>query len=65
MSQKFLDPNHPMFRRPWVRWATGILPLGWGLFEFFGNHEPLFGVLFSAAGVYALYQLIWIGPDQG
>ena len=29
-SRKFLDANHPMFRRPWVRWATGILPLAWG-----------------------------------
>ena len=64
MSRKFLDANHPMFRRAWVRWLTGLFPIGWGLFEFSLN-EPFWGILFGAAGVYALYQLVWKGPDQG
>ncbi len=63
-SRKFLDANHPMFRRPWVRWATGILPLGWGGFEFLVMQDPLWGMLFTGAGAYALYELVWKGPDQ-
>jgi hypothetical protein len=65
MSRKFLDANHPMFRRVWVRWATGVLPLGWGIFEFVGNEAPFWGMLFAGAGAYALYELVWKGPDRG
>jgi hypothetical protein len=60
---KFLDPNHPMFRRPVTRWLTALLPLAWGAVEFvLGN--PGWGVLFVAAGGYAFWILIVKGPDQ-
>lgn len=54
---KLLDPNDPFFAKPWVRWATGILPLLWGLVEFYFQ-EPAWGVIFVAAGAYALWMLI-------
>ena len=53
----FLDPDHPMFRRVWVRWVTVLVPLGWGAFELWlGN--PFWAVLFAAAGLYAGWILI-------
>jgi hypothetical protein len=59
----FLDPNHPMFRRAWVRWATALAPLGWAGFELMlGN--PMWAILFGAAGAYAGWVLIVKGPDQ-
>ena len=59
----FLDPNHPMFRRAWVRWATALAPLGWAGFELMmGN--PMWAILFGAAGGYAAWVLIIKGPDQ-
>lgn len=54
---KLLNPNDPFFAKPWVRWATAILPLLWGLVEFY-HQEPAWGVIFVAAGVYALWTLI-------
>lgn len=65
MSRKFLDANHPMFRRAWVRWLTGLFPIGWGLFELFGNQAPFWAVLFIGAGAYALWELVWKGRGQG
>lgn len=63
MSKPFLDPNHPMFRNPLVRWLTAGIPLAWAGFELWmGN--PMWAVLFAAAGAYAAYKLIWQGPDQ-
>lgn len=60
---KFLDANHPMFRRAWVRWVTGTVPLAWGAFELYlGN--PFWAVLFGAAGGYAFWVLVVKGPDQ-
>jgi hypothetical protein len=56
---KFLDPNDPFFRRPWVRWATVLLPLGWGLFELLWVGSPLWGMLFLAAGAYAGWMLFF------
>lgn len=61
-KRKFLDANHPMFRRPWVRWVTGLLPIGWGVFELTLN-EPFWGLIFIAAGGYALWELVYKGPD--
>lgn len=60
---KFLDPNHPMFRQPWVRWVTVLVPLVSGLAEF-GMGSPAFGIIFVAAAAYAFYWLIVKGPDQ-
>lgn len=63
MTKPFLDPNHPMFRNPLVRWLTAGIPLAWGGFELWlGN--PMWAILFAAAGGYAGYKLIWQGPDQ-
>lgn len=60
---KFLDPNHPMFRRAWVRWLTVLVPVASGLAEF-SMGSPAFGIIFVAAGAYAFYWLIMRGPDQ-
>jgi hypothetical protein len=63
MSKSFLDPDHPMFRRVWVRWVTTLLPLAWGGFELWlGN--PMWAILFGAAGAYAGWKLIVQGPTQ-
>jgi hypothetical protein len=63
MNKPFLDPNHPMFARAWVRWLTTVLPLAWGAIELWlGN--PMWAILFGAAGAYAGYKLLWQGPDQ-
>lgn len=64
MSKSFLDPDHPMFRRVWVRWVTTLAPLAWGAFELYlGN--PFWAILFAAAGAYAGWVLIVKGPGQG
>lgn len=55
---RFLDRDHPMFRRAWVRWATVVVPTVWGLFELFAFASPGWAILFLAAGAYALYELI-------
>jgi hypothetical protein len=61
--KSFLDANHPMFRKAWVRWATALIPLGWGGLELsWGNTGWAF--LFGAAGAYAFWALIMKGPDQ-
>ncbi len=60
--RKLLDRNDPFFRRAWVRWITAILPLLWGLVEFW-HHEPFWGVLFVAAGAYAAYELLFRAAD--
>ncbi|THD81535.1 hypothetical protein E7811_16655 [Aliigemmobacter aestuarii] len=60
---QFLDPNHPFFRNPLARWATILLPSLWGVFEFLTGH-PGWGILFLAAGAYALWVLV-IGPSRG
>lgn len=60
---KLLDANHPMFRRPWVRWATALVPLGWAGVEF-SLGSPGWGMIFAAAGAYAFYVLVLRGPDQ-
>lgn len=53
----FLDASHPMFAKPWVRWAVTLAPLAWGGFEFLAG-DPFWGVLFLAAGGYAGWVLI-------
>jgi hypothetical protein len=53
---KFLDRDHPMFRRAWVRVLTVAVPLGFAVLEFAGGN-PGFGILFGALGIYALYEL--------
>lgn len=54
---KFLDPDHPMFARAWVRWATVLVPLAWGGVELaLGN--PGWAILFAAVAGYAFWVLI-------
>jgi len=54
---KFLDPNDPFFAKPWVRWATFVLPIGWGLFELLWVGSAIWGALFIAVGAYAGWAL--------
>ncbi len=61
---RFLDRDHPMFRRPWVRVMTVAAPLGWAVFEFAGG-APFWGVVFAALGGYALWELFLRGADEG
>ncbi|MGL4238826.1 hypothetical protein [Tabrizicola sp.] len=56
---KFLDPDDPFFRRPWVRWVTVLVPLFWGAVEFIWLGSPFWGVLFLAAGAYAAWMLFF------
>jgi hypothetical protein len=53
-----LDPNHPMFSRPWVRWVTTAVPILWAGFEFVWG-SPFWGMLFLAAGAYAAKVLLF------
>ena len=54
---QILDPDHPFFRKPLVRWATAILPLCWAGFELWmGN--TLWALAFGLAGGYAFWVLI-------
>ena len=53
----FLDPDHPMFARTWVRWLVSVPPMAWGVAEFFIG-DPFWGMLFLAAGGYAFWTLI-------
>lgn len=53
----FLDPNDPFFAKPWRRWATSLLPIAWGVFEFW-MLDPFWAILFLALGFYALNKLI-------
>ena len=54
----FLDPNHPMFTRPWVRWLVTLLPLVWAGVELWMG-SPMWAILFAALGGYAGYTLIY------
>jgi len=63
MSKPFLDPDHPMFRSAAVRWITVLAPSGWAAFELWlGN--PMWAILFGAAGGYAFWKLILQGRAQ-
>lgn len=55
---RFLDRDHPMFRRAWVRWATVIVPIAWAGCELLLFNAPGWAILFAAAGVYAFVVLI-------
>lgn len=53
---KFLDRDHPIFRKMWVRVVTVALPVAWGLVEF-AIGGPGWGVIFTGAGLWALWEL--------
>jgi hypothetical protein len=54
---KFLDPDDPFFAKPWVRWATVVAPIAWGLVELFWTESAIWGALFIGVGVYAFWAL--------
>lgn len=54
--QKFLDRDHPMFRKTWVRVLTVAFPTGMGALEF-ANESPGWGILFLGAAGWALWEL--------
>lgn len=58
-KRPFLDPDHPMFAKAWVRWLVSLGPIAWAVFEFTVTQDPLWGVLFLAIGGYAFKTLIW------
>jgi hypothetical protein len=53
---RFLDRDHPVFRRTWVRWATVLAPSLWAVFELWTGN-PGWAILFGAAGAYAAWEL--------
>lgn len=60
---RFLDPDHPFFRKPLTRWLTTLVPLAWAVVEFL-NYSPAWGILFAAAGAYAGWTLLIVGPSN-
>lgn len=54
--QKFLDRDHPMFRRTWVRVLTVAVPGVMTVLEFSAG-SPGWGLLFGASAAWALWEL--------
>lgn len=54
----FLDANHPMFAKAWVRWVTTLAPLVWSGVELWLGGLG-WALLFAALGGYAGYTLIY------
>jgi hypothetical protein len=54
---KFLDRDHPMFSRAWVRWLTVLFPALWAAVELYFE-SPGWAVLFAAMSGYAFWVLI-------
>jgi len=59
---KFLDRDHPMFRRAWVRVATVALPALWAVLEF-SLQNAFWGLIFAALAAYAAYELFLRAGD--
>jgi hypothetical protein len=57
LRMKFLDRDHPMFRRAWVRWLTVLFPAMWAAVEFYFE-SPFWAILFAALSAYAFWVLI-------
>lgn len=53
---KFLDRDHPMFRRFWVRGLTVALPGAMAILEL-SNASPGWAVVFGGAAGWALWEL--------
>ncbi|SMC46260.1 hypothetical protein [Rhizobium sp. RU36D] len=56
---KFLDSNHPMFQKLWVRIVTVVAPAVWGVVEL-ANNQIAWAIMFLAAAGYAAYELIYM-----
>lgn len=61
---KLVDPDHPYFRRRWVRWVTVALPAGWTAVEAAGGNWG-WAAGFAAIASYAFWMLIVVGPKRG
>lgn len=55
---RFLDPQHPMFDRLWVRIATVAFPAAWALVELWMG-APVWAMIFGAAAAYAGWELFF------
>lgn len=62
--RKFLDPDHPMFAKPWVRWATVLVPGLWAGFEA-SRGDWMWAAGFGVLAAYAFNILILRGPTGG
>lgn len=60
---QLIDPDHPFFRPAWRRWVTALFPLAWAGLELYGGN-PGWAIAFAAAGAYAGWQLIIVGPSD-
>ena len=61
--RKLLDANDPFFIPVWRRWAVTLFPLAWSGVELW-HQQPLWAVVFGAAGAYAGYELLFKGPQD-
>ena len=57
-----VDPQHPFFRRLWVRVLSVLLPLLWAGVEA-STGAIFWAILFGAAGVYLFVALFVIRKD--
>ena len=62
---KFLDPDDPFFGKLWVRLLTAGFPLVWAVVEFTYLKDPMWGMIFLAAGVYAAWTLFFNKKSDG
>ncbi|MBX4955325.1 hypothetical protein [Rhizobium lentis] len=60
---QLIDPNHPAYRRLWVRIAIVAVCFGWAAVEIVGG-DPFWAVISAAAGAYAFYMLFWTFKPQ-
>ncbi|MDO5642905.1 MAG: hypothetical protein Q4G26_11055 [Paracoccus sp. (in: a-proteobacteria)] len=58
-----VDPNHPFFRKAWVRILCVVLPFLWALVEL-SQGSPFWALLFAGAGAVLFHALILRGPDR-
>ena len=61
---KFLDADHPMFAKLWVRWVTVLVPTAWAIFEA-SSEAWIWAFGFAGLAVYAFVILIVRGPKAG
>jgi len=60
---KLIDPNHPAYRRLWVRIAIVAVCFGWAVVELVTG-DPFWAVLAGGAGAYSFYMLFWTFNPQ-
>jgi hypothetical protein len=65
MAMKFLDPDDPFFGKTWVRVVTVAAPLTWAAVEFTVMQDPMWGMIFLAAGAYAAWVLFFNRKSDG